>query len=576
MGVSLPNIDSVSDGAAVITTSGGNIYVFGLTFPGSNLAIYKSTNNGSSFSSLTSVTCTTIHGGSTYYITGLDAVIDGSGIIHVLCQTDLSAATRDVAYCTFDTSNDTWGTWTEVTSTPYDTGGSRQCSIAIDSSDKLHILYTNVTRSKGTNYTNICYKNNVSGSWSTEEVVSTGTNTYNYWSPVILVRNSDIVEALYYRASDSVVFYRTRTSGSWGSESSLTNSSGDAHSSLISTTGGTVYRYTKTATPNEDLYENDSLIISDVNYYGANYQNNIRYLVYTEFTGIGDGYVHLQKNSGSGWGGDEVLEASGPCYGIVTEWSYNREYQNGRINYLYDYNNNNIYFGYKQLSANVTTSKSAYMYGAYAGRTNKSAFINGVGNADPAVTYLALYIASVGSGASVNSNKAAFIKGKSSTSSNKSAYVFGKLGAITNKAAFILGISNPMVAISDVATSGTWKNQVGGTSNLYQSIDETTINDTDFIICETPTAGNYYECNLTKLTNVPKSGDIVVFIRARDTTGSNGKITVQFRQDSTIISSSVRTLTSTAYVHYFTLSAAERQNVTDWTKLRVRVIIGEV
>ncbi|MDO8282508.1 MAG: PKD domain-containing protein, partial [Thermodesulfovibrionia bacterium] len=97
------------------------------------------------------------------------------------------------------------GSWM---TTAVDSGGSsyQYTSIAIDSSDKVHISYRDATN------LDLKYASNASGSWMTTAVDSTGDVGY-YTS--VAIDSSDKVHISYYDSTNFDLKYATNASGSW-------------------------------------------------------------------------------------------------------------------------------------------------------------------------------------------------------------------------------------------------------------------------------------------------------------------------------------------------------------------------
>src|SRR5512146_2154834 len=147
-------------GGVVITKSGGDIYLF--LFDSSNiLCPYKSINGGTSFSALTTQSPNSNIFGGAVSKAWVDAAIDGNGYIHVVCTHDYDTnRTNDVAYCLFNTSDDSWGYWESIASWTHLGGVADSApSIAIDSSNKPHVLYADCVANMGGDY-NRCYHSN--------------------------------------------------------------------------------------------------------------------------------------------------------------------------------------------------------------------------------------------------------------------------------------------------------------------------------------------------------------------------------------------------------------------------------
>jgi len=330
-------------GGAVVTTSGGNIYVF--YGDNTSVKVLKSTDGGSSFSLINTLTDNDITGGDNL-IGWIDAAIDSDNIIHIAVVAQIGAATRFLAYNTLNTADDTLSSWEEAA------GGDktptyRGVSISLDSNKKPHILFVYAEANMGTTYNRIYYTNKVSGSWATPVMVSVDT-TKNHNHPRITVKASDYLETVY--TDDGYVYIcRTKTS-SWLSEVDYTTAaSSPGVRSITVTTGGTVYRYGVGLNNPYYLEENDGILSADTLFsdypcYGAGFIGTTRCVFWVDYS---DEDIRVFKNSGTGW--FAALLETGSFSKIITEWAYNFEYQGERINYIFD-NGVTLYFNYYSLA----------------------------------------------------------------------------------------------------------------------------------------------------------------------------------------------------------------------------------
>lgn len=340
MSVLLDSTGLYPNGASIITTSGGDIYLF-IRGGTDSFKVYKSTTSGSSFTNISTVTSTTIHG-SANVMGDISAAIDGSGYIHVVSNTSTVSSARDVAYCLFNTSSDTWGTWEQAASRSTD--GTSSVDIAIDSSGKPHVFYSTTVSSMGNTYNRMYYTNKTGSSWLTPELVSTSTSISHY-DPNIIVRYSNIVEVTYEAYPNT--YYRTRTSGTWGTETTISNATNVFQAcALTSTSGsnGTVYRYGSSgSTPYENGTQISGVSIeSSLTYQcmAASIYGTTRYLFYLNYS---NRYLYYTKTSGSGWTTPTQLYTG--VNTVTCEWAYNNEYQNGRINFVFGWSGT-AYFDY--------------------------------------------------------------------------------------------------------------------------------------------------------------------------------------------------------------------------------------
>ena len=123
---------------------------------------------------------------------------------------------------------------------------------------------------------------------------------------------------------------------------------------------------------------------------------------------------------------------------------------------------------------------------------------------------------------------------------------------------------------------GNWTTDGGGTTNLYQSIDEASPNDSDYVRSELSPSSSAYECTLGNIEDPQSSSGHVVRYRYRKDAagGQQVDLTVQLRQGaSTVIASATHTnISETITAGSFTLSGAEADSITDYTDLRLRFI----
>jgi hypothetical protein len=237
-------------------------------------------------------------------------------------------------------------------------------------------------------------------------------------------------------------------------------------------------------------------------------------------------------------------------------------------------------------NANVLDNKHVWLTGVGVTEEHKDAFT--FGSAD-VVDYKDSYTSGLSNivehkdaytagQVDANDTKHAYAQGYTAgtdISDHKDAYLFGVEYTTNTKHAFAIGLDNPLVPNGYIGATGVWFNEVESESNLYLSIDEATPNDSDYIWNIDPEAGDYIEFTLSNPAGTPGDGDVVVFWRGKDASGlSIQQATIQLRQgSSTVIASmSNQTLSATAQTYYFTLSAGERANITDWTDLRIRIL----
>lgn len=152
--------------------------------------------------------------------------IDSTDTIHIIYNTRASAGgnVTDTRYVTFNTSSDTWGSSVSIDNAvnfSEDSGnqGVESVAIAIDNSDKAHVVYlaTDGTRRR------MKYRNNTSGSWSSATTVDDQTFASNekIWHPNLCFDTSGRILTTFHigtfnDTADGRVYIRTReTSGTW-------------------------------------------------------------------------------------------------------------------------------------------------------------------------------------------------------------------------------------------------------------------------------------------------------------------------------------------------------------------------
>ena len=109
---------------------------------------------------------------------------------------------------------------------------------------------------------------------------------------------------------------------------------------------------------------------------------------------------------------------------------------------------------------------------------------------------------------------------------------------------------------------------MGGTSNLFANIDDTTINDTDYI---SATSVSDYECRLSDFGFTPDADDDVT-VRFRGRGSALHTLTVAVVEGTTIVASfTTPVMPATFQTYEFLLTATQiSSDITDWTNLRLR------
>jgi hypothetical protein len=146
----------------------------------------------------------------------------------------------------------------------------------------------------------------------------------------------------------------------------------------------------------------------------------------------------------------------------------------------------------------------------------------------------------------------------------------------------------PQFARPDADTAvGNFTTQAGGTTNLFQQIDETSANDADFVRSPVSPVSEVYVCRLSDVVDPVSSSGHVLRMRTANDVGAGGETldyTLQLRQGyvnegspgtliATLTRSSVNSTTWTD--SSLTLSGGEADAITDYTALFLRLVINK-
>lgn len=121
---------------------------------------------------------------------------------------------------------------------------------------------------------------------------------------------------------------------------------------------------------------------------------------------------------------------------------------------------------------------------------------------------------------------------------------------------------------------GTWTDDVGGTTDIFNSIDEVVRSDSDFIITANNPAGQVYRAQLSDVTDpTVHTGHTCRYAYGKDGGARTLEINVALLQGaSTVIHTATHLNVSVGFAAgAFTLSSGEAGNITDYTDLRLRV-----
>lgn len=140
---------------------------------------------------------------------------------------------------------------------------------------------------------------------------------------------------------------------------------------------------------------------------------------------------------------------------------------------------------------------------------------------------------------------------------------------------------------TDTTNDGAWTTEAGGSTSIFQQIDESVASDSDYIRTALAPTSDVYVTKLTSITDpVSSSGHIMRWRRGKDSSGgATVNETVQLRQGytnegspGTLIATGVSaaatpdSFTTTTY----TLSGAEADAITDYANLYFRFLANQV
>ncbi len=125
---------------------------------------------------------------------------------------------------------------------------------------------------------------------------------------------------------------------------------------------------------------------------------------------------------------------------------------------------------------------------------------------------------------------------------------------------------------SDISNDN-WEDDGGGSVNLYQTIDETTASESDYLISHSFPSNDIYEAGLSDVTDPVSSVGHTVLYRYKKSAadGAQMNITVRLMQGTTIIASkAVPNISEVWTDNSFALTGGEADSITDYTDLRLQ------
>lgn len=132
----------------------------------------------------------------------------------------------------------------------------------------------------------------------------------------------------------------------------------------------------------------------------------------------------------------------------------------------------------------------------------------------------------------------------------------------------------------DTDTSdGSWLNNAGSNTNLYSYVDETSVNDSDYIhSIDGMASADTVELGLSSVTDPENAANHTVFYRAKMAEGMMGggpDLTVAlFQGGSQIATKTDSGLTTSFSDDNLNLSTSEANNITDYGDLRIKFTRG--
>jgi hypothetical protein len=146
----------------------------------------------------------------------------------------------------------------------------------------------------------------------------------------------------------------------------------------------------------------------------------------------------------------------------------------------------------------------------------------------------------------------------------------------------------PQFARPDADTLiGNFQDQAGGTTNIFNSIDESAASDADFIRSPVSPVNEVYVCRLSDVTDPISSSSHIMRMRTANDVASGGETlnyTQQLRMtyvnegsQGTLIASQSRNgvADATWTTSTYTLSGAEADAITDYTALFYRFVVNK-
>lgn len=137
---------------------------------------------------------------------GVAMAIDSNDLLHIIFK---QLDHDEWSYTTFDTTTDQWNGGAAAVIEEIDGGDEtpnayQQLSIAIDSNDVPHVVYSDETTHHGTDYDTIYYNNRIGGAWNanSEEIEGATTTQKSCAHPEIDINDNDRPVIVYLNDTD--------------------------------------------------------------------------------------------------------------------------------------------------------------------------------------------------------------------------------------------------------------------------------------------------------------------------------------------------------------------------------------
>lgn len=347
----------------LVYDNSGNPYAVIAT--SSNLYIYNNLDTTPNLLSTQSVA--TI--GLTGNINHMDAACNGT-VIFVMV-TDSNGNVNDTPHWNKYTIGSGWGTWNAMFSSFYNPPNAQSYNVValdIASDGNPCVLVPDFVKDKGTVYAQVYFSYHNGTSWQTLELVTTTANNDHQILGLMAVGAiSSTVVASYFDVTTSTPYYRTRSSGSWGtatSESQPANVSSISVSHNLIAYDGSNSRWGKNGTGmtrNGSIISGLSAAYGLFKFTGATYVNSIPYIMYS--LSSDSTILYLTYNDG-GWTETQVEDEAGTITSghLAYNYNYTGNLPTTFIPYLYVINSTSVVYGEYSLSTGITMDVTAGSY----------------------------------------------------------------------------------------------------------------------------------------------------------------------------------------------------------------------